>query len=259
MEFKLIHDVFFMTKKIFLFFILACLYQNTVFAYSMWKTSILLGYGSLNAKQNQTVHLNDTPAPGLDNGYVGKSKNDGAMLVGLSIEKQFELANKNSVGSAGFEFDYLGNKVLSGTVQPMINVSSDFDVLNYVYTVNSYLLQATAKYAKQNIISNVGAYFQAGVGAAINNLSDYNENPPDDSSAAPMLSPFGDRNTLSPAFSAGMGLTCKLGQNDTHLSFGYRYINAGRGRLNKSPAQQTTSSITLSPITYQFFVLSLTM
>lgn len=250
-------NVFLMMKKIFLFFILYLL-QHNVFAKNTWQNSFSLGYGTINANQNQTVHLNDTPDPGLDNGYVGKSKNYGATLIGLSLEKQFELPNNNSFGSAGFEFDYLGNKTLSGTVEPMINVSPDFDILNYMYIVNSFVFQATAKYAKQNLIYNLGTYVQAGFGAAINILSDYYEFSPEGSTASPMLSPFGDRNTLSAAFSAGIGLTYKVGHSDTYFSFGYRYFYAGRGRLNRSSVQQTTSSINLSPITYQFLVLSLT-
>jgi opacity protein-like surface antigen len=223
-----------------------------------WRPSILVGYGITHADQTQTVNLADTPAPGLDNRYVGDSTLYGAVLLGFAFDKTFETAAKNMLGAAGLEVDYLRNNAVNGTVLPMINVSPDFDQLKYVYDIHSFLIQATAKLIKQDILCNVDGYVQAGLGAAINRLSDYREYSPGESTAAPMLSPFGDKDNISPALSAGIGFTYHLRQQ-TSVSLGYRYFYAGRGRLMKSPIQQTNASITLSPISYQFLLLSLTM
>lgn len=226
---------------------------------SSWKETFSLGYGNLTTHQTQTVHLADTPAPGLDNRYVGSSKFTGAILMGLAFEKEFDALFKDTKAAAGFEINYLGNKSIDGTVEPMINVSPDFDVLNYYYDIDSYVFQATAKYVRQEYIRNFGLYIQGGLGAAINRLSDYFEYAPGDSTAAPMLYPFGNRTTVSPAVSAGIGVTYKIGHSDKYVSFGYRYFYTGRAKLTKSPGQQTNSAIKLSSINYQFLVLSVTL
>ncbi|MDX1901004.1 MAG: hypothetical protein SFW66_03240 [Gammaproteobacteria bacterium] len=253
---------FFLKKNLILLFVLALFLQCQAFAstvHSGWRKTFLFGYGITNADQTQTVHIADTPSPGLDNRYVGSSKLNGSILFGFALEKEFATSFKNSIAAAGFEMDYLRNKSVNGTVEPMVNVSPDFDILKYFYDIQSIVLQATAKLTKQELFHNVSGYIQAGLGPAINQLSNYREYAPGDSTASPMLSPYGDKTTVNPALSAGIGVTYKLKSYDAYVSFGYRFFYTGRGKLTRSPAQQTSNSISLSPIYYQFLVLSLSV
>jgi hypothetical protein len=225
----------------------------------LWRKSLIFGYGITDATQNQNVNLADTPSPGLVNRYISNSTLYGSTLLGFALDKEFITQLHNGSLFAGAEIDYLRNQYVNGVVEPMINVSPDFDILKYSYDIHSVVLQAIGKYVKHDLLSHIDGYLQAGIGAAINRLSDYNEYPAGNSSAAPMLSPYGNRDTLNPALSAGVGITYKLGTYDAYLSFGYRYFYTGRGRLDKSAIQQTNSSIILSPISYQFLVISLTI
>lgn len=251
-----------MKKSFITFLILTLAFQGETIAGTNnigWRKSILLGYGITNTDQTQNVHLDNTPAPGLDNRYIGSSRLHSSNLLGLALEKEFTTPFQNTISTVGFEIDYLRNKSASGTVEPMVNVSPDFDILKYSYDIHSLVFQVTGQYTKQDILPYFDSYIQAGLGAAINRLSNYHEYAPGDSSAAPMLSPYGDRDTLSPAFSAGIGIAYHLKPYHAYVAFGYRYFCTGRGRLNKSPVQQTNSSIILSPINYQFLILSLTI
>lgn len=251
-----------MKKSLALLILLSMTLQSEVRASTTkhsWRPSLILGYGITNAQQTQTIHLDDTPAPGLDNRYFGSSTLYGAALLGVAIEKELETSFKKIISATGLEVDLLKNNSVKGTVEPMINVSPNFDVLRYSYDIHSLMLQATAKLTKENILHKLGGYIQGGLGASLNYLSNYQEYAPGDSTAAPMLAPFGNENTVSPALSAGIGVSYKIGPQDTRVSFGYRYIYAGRGKLMRSSAQQTNATFTLSPISYQLLTLSLTM
>ena len=228
---------------------------------SVWSSlhpSLVVGSGYTRMGESQNVWLANTPEPGLENNYSSGGKQNNTVLFGLALEKA--LANLNGFDTAvGIEFDYLRTHSISEVVHPMINVAPDFDTLNYSYKMSSYLLQATAKLSKVNIFHNIGGYFQVGMGGARNNLSDYTEESPIGSSAAPMLSPFGDdESTIQFAYSIGAGILCQPGKS-VQLSIGYRYINSGMGGLKKSPLQQTNDTLEFSPISHHFIILGLTV
>ena len=69
-----------------------------------------------------------------------------------------------------------------------------------------------------------------------------------------MLRPFANKTTLDAAFSAGAGLTRHTSFGE--VTFGYRYFNTGRGRLKKSPLQQTNNAIVLPSLHFHFLHLS---
>ena len=94
------------------------------------------------------------------------------------------------------------------------------------------------------------------MGGARNNLSDYTEESPIGSSAAPMLLPFGDESTVQFAYSIGAGILFQV-NNSTQLSIGYRYFNSGSGSLKKSPIQQTNDTLEFSPLSHHFIIFSL--
>jgi hypothetical protein len=222
-----------------------------------WQTIFITGYGITNANQTQTVHSANTPSPSLDNRYIGSNTLYGAALFGLAFEKEFETSFKNTSSTLGLEIDYMRNNSVNGTVEPMVNVSPNFDVLKYFYDIHTLAIQMTGKYIKQKLIYNAGVYIQAGLGGAINRLSNYHEYAPDYSATAPMLLPYGNKNTSNLALSAGAGVIIPVGNHPTNTSIGYRIFYTGRGRLMKSPIQQTNASLVLSPITYQFITVSL--
>ena len=138
----------------------------------------------------------------------------------------------------------------------MVNIAPNFDVLKYTYNIDSLALQATTKLIRENIFHAWNGYIQAGLGAAVNRLSNYHENSPGSSSAAPMLSPFGDKNIVNPAASLGIGLIYNLKNSGAEIAFGYRYFYTGKGELGSSPAQQTHELFSLSPISYHVLMLS---
>lgn len=221
---------------------------------STWLKSIMIGYGVTSADQTQTFRLNDTPSPGLDNRYLGHSTLRGAAMLGIGLEQRVITSDPTLSRSFGIELDYLQNNAVNGTVQPMVNVSPDFDELRYRYDIHTGVLQLTAKFVKERVAGCLNGYLQAGLGLAANIFADYREYAPDDSSGSPMLRPFANKTTLDVAFSAGTGLT-------RHTSFGevtvgYRYFNTGRGRLKKSPLQQTNNAIVLRSLNFHFLHLS---
>lgn len=224
-----------------------------------WRPSVSFGYGLTQTTQSQTLHLMDTPDPGLDNRYVGSRTIHDATFVGLSLEKEFATSFVNAFTAVGFELDYLWNQHAGGVVEPMVNVSPDFDVLNYSYHIQSFVAQATGKLLKKDLLNHLDGYLQAGVGASFNRLSRYHESSPEGSSAAPMLNPFGSKDTVRPAISAGLGVSSKIGQRQVRMSLGYRYFYTGASRLTTTPVQQTYDVIRLSTINHHFLTLSLTM
>lgn len=222
---------------------------------SGWQSSIVAGYGFTHAVQTQNVRLADTPAPGLVNRYVGGNFFYGSALLGIALEKEVKILQKDLSALAGIELDYMRNLAVNGTVKPMYNVSPNFDELKFFYDTHTIVALLSAKLSKNNLIRSTSGYLQAGAGLGINRISDYREYPPTNSTASPMLLPFRNRDILNPAFSAGAGLSFSALRNHA-LSIGYRFFYTGRGRLAKSPVQQTNASIVLSPITYNFLILS---
>lgn len=227
-------------------------------ASSTWyglQPSLFAGYGYTRVGDAQNLWLNTTPDPGLENTYTSGGQQRGTFLLGFALDKT--ISNLKGIESAlGLELDYLRNPNISGVVEPMVNVAPDFDTLNYSYDMTSYLVQATAKLTKTNIINNLGVYLQAGLGGTLNRFSDYTETSPTGSSAAPMLSPFGNESTLQLAFSLGAGFSYQVG-NSARYSVGYRYINTGMGGLDTSPVQQTSHTLNFSPLNHHFIIFSL--
>lgn len=223
----------------------------------VWKKSLIIGYGVTSANQTQTVRLSNTPLPGQDNRYLGHSTMHGAALFGLAIDNHVVTSDPRLSRDIGFEIDYLRNNAVSGTVEPMYNVSPNFDELRYAYDIHTLVMQATGKYMLQNVIYDLSVYLQAGIGLAMNRLSDYREYAPSASTASPMLIPFGNQDTVDAAISAGVGFTRDLGQAE--ITVGYRFFNTGRARLKKSPLQQTNTSIILPSLNFHFLMVSVTI
>lgn len=221
---------------------------------STWLKSMMVGYGVTSADQTQTFRLNNTPAPGLDNRYLGRSTLRGAAMLGLGLEKRTITADTTLSRSIGIELDYLQNNAVNGTVEPMVNVSSDFDELRYAYDIHSAVLQLTGKFVKERVAGCLNGYLQAGVGLAANILGDYREYAPDLSTGSPMLRPFANKTTVDVAISAGAGFTRQTSFGE--VTVGYRYFNTGRGRLKKSPLQQTNNAIVLRSLNFHFLHLS---
>lgn len=225
---------------------------------SNWTPLFIIGDGITRADQNQTLRLNNTPAPGLTNRYVGSSTLYGSALFALAFEKELTASFSGFMINLGFEIDYMRNHSISGTVQPMVNVAPDFDRLRYVYDIQTILLQAYGKLIKKNLIGCLDGYLQAGLGTAANELYDYREYSPANSSAAPMLAPFQNKNTLNPALSVGIGVSYAV-SNCSRVSFGYRYFYSGEGKFGKSAVQQTNASFKLSSISFHFLIMGLSL
>ncbi len=223
-----------------------------------WTPSFLVGYGFTNADTQQDLRLANTPEPGLTNRYLGSNRLYGAGFFGLAFENLYEAPFHGWMGHLGIEGDYLRNNSVNGRLQPLVNVAPDFDELKYFYDIHSVILQVTGKLTKENVLPHLDGYVQAGVGGAMNRLSDYREYAPNNSSAAPMLAPFGNNDQLNLSLSAGIGISHKMGQY-TRASFGYRYIYAGQASLGSSRVQQTSASIELSPVSYHVLILELSL
>lgn len=228
---------------------------------SIWSNihpSLVAGSGYTTVGGAQNVWLAVTPEPGLENTYSSGGKQRGTFLLGLALENACATNLKNLESAIGVEIDYLRNHSLTGVVQPMVNVAPDFDTLNYSYSTNSYLLLATGKLSKLNILSNLGGYLQLGVGGAYNKLADYTEISPTGSSAAPMLAPFANGYTTKFAYSIGAGILWQF-CGSTRVAIGYRYINSGLGSFNTSPIQQTKNTLDFASLGHHFFTLSFTV
>lgn len=225
---------------------------------STWRPTLIAGYGFSHANQTQTVHLASTPPPGLDNRYVGGNLLHGSVLLGIALERETGMQIKDIYSMAGFELDYMRNLAVNGRVKPMYNVSPNFNRLKYFYDIHSVAAQVSAKLIKKNLFHSAEGYLQGGTGIGLNRMSDYREYTPNGSTASPMLAPFKNHDTLNAVFSAGTGISWHIMHNQT-LSAGYRFFYTGKSRLSKSPVEQTNDSIVLSPITYNFLILSLTI
>lgn len=99
-------------------FVLHSAYANTPL--SPWKRTFLVGSGITKARQTQTIHLANTPFPGLDNLYTGSSTLYGATLVGFAMEREMSTPSENVITTPGLEIDYLYNHSVGGTVKPMV-------------------------------------------------------------------------------------------------------------------------------------------
>lgn len=226
-------------------------------AYVDLHPSFIVGSGYTRIGTAQNLWLANSPEPGLENTYTSGGQQRGTFLLGFALEQT--ITNQNNIeGVAGLEIDFVKNPSINGIVQPMVNVAPDFDTLNYSYDMTSYLLEATAKLSKLNILPGLGAYLQAGAGGTLNRLSDYTEVSPAGSSAAPMLEPFGNETTIRFAYSLGAGVFYQVGDS-SRFAIGYRYINAGSASLDKSPVQQSNQSLNISPLSYHFVIFSLTV
>lgn len=212
------------------------------------------GGGYTRIKDTRNVWLAYTPEPGLENEFVTDVKRHQTKMVGTGFEKHFPKQIMNLDSALGLEIDYLSNNSLSGIVRPMINVAPDFDTLNFSYHFNSLSLYVTGKLSKQILLPNLGAYIQGGIGRTMNRLTRYSERFQNDTSAAPMIAPFGDGSNSNFGYFLGFGFSSKI--QATQFSVGYRYVFSGSAEFKPSPIQQTVNTLHFSPVTHQFLVVS---
>lgn len=220
-------------------------------------TSLRAGYGYTRTGNAQNIWLNTTPLPGLENNYSSGGLHNGSFLLAVSVDKTLKTYH-DYTGLVGVSAMFLRNPFIQGTVQPMVNVAPDFDTLTYTYDMNSYLLLLSGKASKDHLLEQLGAYIELNAGFAVNNLFNYTENSPINSTAAPMLKPFGNHSVVKFAYAAGVGLLYRFPQAFT-FSVGYLYVNTGSAVLETTPIQQTTSHLHFSPINSQFVVFTLSI
>ncbi len=214
---------------------------TVVFAFpfqGMWYGEVGGGVGFSAFKQNTTVRLMNAPAPGLTNGYFNRTKKQLTLpsYVGAGVTLTKNMWVKTRIG---VEISHLDYQFARGQVHPMINVGPNFDRLNYEYDATSTMGLAKVSFSKP-IAQRMEGFVGLLGGVALNKLSDYTETVPPGSTARPMLAPFRNRVTTARAFGGHLGVNIRLDDHVT-LSLAYRYVNAGKARLNTSTVQTTNS------------------
>lgn len=220
---------------------------------SNWHQYAVVGLGQSNMGQTQNVTL----SPGVVNQYQTDNPSRYAAIVGLGAQKTVKEWNAKSALSAGFEALYLNDEA-DGLIRPLINVSPNFDQLNYSFSINSLLLLAKATATRQDLFKSWGGYIDAGLGVSFNGFSNYREITPAGSTAIPMASPFHRRSSEELAFSVGVGISHKVA-NRSQVSIGYRYLYAGTGDLGTSSVQNSTQHLSYKDLGYQLLTLTVSI
>lgn len=162
----------------------------------------------------------------------------------------------NKALSLGIEGNILANTDVNGEVAPLANVANNFDRLHYHYELKSYALMLKAGLEK-TFKPKFKGYLSAGLGGALNHLSNYRETVPSGSTARPMSQPFGDKSKGDFAFSLGTGIRYQVNSWAT-WGIGYRYLDTGQGKLNSSPIQGTTRRFESKRLAHHLITFSLT-
>lgn len=209
---------------------------------NVWHNFVSLGLGLTQTGHSQDLTLIPTPFPGRTDRFVNTSKSHLTTQLGGGSEHLFKSFSSQTELWIGGEGVYLRSDGAPGQVLPSINVGN-FDRLNFSYDIESYLLLVKGK-IKQRALFNKdwGGYIDAGLGLGFNRLSNYLETIPTGSTTLPMQSPFGSKTRSGLAYSIGFGFSRNIGSR-SEISFGYRYLNSGKGSLNTTPIQTTNNRL----------------
>ena len=198
------------------------------------------GIAFQNNAQTQQLLLETSPQ-NLSNQYVADHDWKQSFVAQLFLGKAYYKKEKLNL-NLGATLGFVNDIKLNGVVYQF--GLSDFDNLNYQYTVNSLSAMGTAKLL-YSLTDRIQPYINASLGFSNNQASAYEETPRI-LGVVPML-PFGDHSTNSFAYSAGVGLMY-LSNEQCSVGLGYQFSDLGQASLNVSAAQQTTQTPSLNPI-----------
>lgn len=219
---------------------------NTVFA-DGFNASFLMGAaGSYVNGSTQRVTMNNTTT----NQYTVSKRGSVEPLIGLGFSYQWcYSAITTQLGLTGF---YTQTSA-SGINSPDIN-GGNFDTLNYTATGNSGALMLTPKLIWTKHVWQ--PYLLAGVGVAVNQLSDYSESQTiSGSSAVPTATPFNGATKTNLAYECGVGMQYKFAHNQQYASpiiaLDYRFIDWGRVGLSTYTGQPVDSTLSFGQLRTQ--------
>ena len=204
-----------------------------------WYGGVTGGLGFTQVGASQQLTLNNTVSPNIVNEYSTDNTTQGVQSVGLDAGYDFTLSPRWQFG-VGVEADYFNLGTSEGVVHPMVNLSSNFDTLNYSYDGNSYvgLFTTQIQWTRTGLWQ---PFVMAGVGAAYNELADYQETVPNGSTAQSAGS-FGNHGESDFAYTLGVGAATNVNSH-VDLAVWLRYVNLGDAELGTLPNQTTNEQL----------------
>ncbi|MDF1759854.1 MAG: hypothetical protein P1U40_04905 [Coxiellaceae bacterium] len=186
--------------------------------------------------------------PGIDNRYVSNQGSEFSYLLGIGAGVYKPLCKKLTLAVSVniYRVDFHD---VSGVVQPAYNIATDFDQLNYSYSVDptyAGLIQGRLNWQAQWKSVKFSPYVMFGAGLAYNQVSNYSETAPTDSSASPTLNPFKDNGSMHAAVTVGIGISHTFNNQNT-LGVGYQYFYANHAYFAIAN-NQTTPTEFKSPV-----------
>ena len=185
---------------------------------------------------------------GIDNRYVGNESSRFTYLFGFGagVYKQLCKKLRLAVSINLYRVDYHN---VTGVVQPAYNIATDFDQLNYSYSIDptyAGLIQGRLNWQTQWKNIKFSPYVMFGAGLAYNQVSSYSETAPAGSTASPTLNPFKDNSSMHAAVTIGIGISHTF-KNQNTLGIGYQYFYANRAYFAIAN-NQTTQTEFKSPV-----------
>lgn len=196
--------------------------------------------GSVQNAYSQKLWLTSN----IQNRYVGNQSSEFAYMLGIGAGLNKQLGTKTNMALSLNLYRVQFNDA-SGVVQPLYNFATDFDQLNYTYTIKpAYIgmLQAQFSWPYQLKQFNLNPYIMAGAGMAYERVTNYQETTPAGSTASPMTNPFGNNSSVHAAWSIGFGVSHEF-VNHNSVSMGYQYFWADRASLSPSLSQSTQNEL----------------
>ncbi|MDF1653602.1 MAG: hypothetical protein P1U34_00665 [Coxiellaceae bacterium] len=179
---------------------------------------------------------------GIDNRYVSNQSAEFSYLLGIGAGVYKPLCKKLTL-AVSLNIYRVDFHDVTGVVQPAYNIATDFDQLNYAYSIDptyAGLIQGRLIWNAQWSGVNVNPYVMFGAGLAYNQVSNYSESSPAGSTASPTLNPFNDNSSMHAAVTVGIGISHAF-KNQNTIGIGYQYFYANHAYFSTANNQATAT------------------
>ena len=203
---------------------------------SPWFAEITGAGGMAQIGESRTLALSSN----VTNSYSADNEREFAGFASLLGGYHFAIYPQFQAG-LGVQAGLINYGTFRGKVHPFVNIASNFDTLQYEYSVETAMVML---YGQVVWLSEYvwHPYVAAAVGEGWNKIYSYSENPTNCSSAATSFALFRNHTRSDFAFTLGFGINRVIAQ---HINFeiGYLYVNTGHARFNPASVQTTSSTL----------------
>jgi opacity protein-like surface antigen len=196
-------------------------------------------YISSDAGQSQNFPIQNPVTDSFYN-YSTNQSAQAAALMSIFLGDEWEIAERNWLMQGGLEFTWQpGFNVNGRLTQGAQVVSQNIYTYKYNITTRQFLFDGKILYTYRQIFH---PYIFGGIGASVNEASDYRTNVPPDLT---FTKEYQSKNTTSFSYALGFGVEIDI-HYKVRLGLGYRFTNFGQVSLGSAAIDGTSVPGTLS-------------